>query len=136
MKYFKYLLASLAMSVAVAGLNAAPVLIGHPDLAGVTLEGSSLEAVLLGKNVSLNGTRVVLVLAKSGAAEDTFLKTKINKSDKQLQNHWRRLFMTGGGSAPTNVADEAAVANTVASTPGAIGIVDESAAGDLPILTR
>jgi len=132
----KFLLAVSALAVGALALSAAPVLVGNSSFAGVSLNDSDLEAVLLGKKVSLEGTRVVLVLAKSGDAEEAFLKAKINKSDKQFENHWRRLFMTGGGSAPTNVADESAVAAAVAETAGAIGIVDESAAGDLPVLAR
>jgi len=136
MKRNSHIFGALVALLATLSLYAAPVLVGHPGLAGANLSDSDLEAVLLGKKVSLEGTRVVLVLAKSGDAEDAFLKAKINKSDKQFENHWRRLFMTGGGSAPTNVDDEAAVAATVASTAGAIGVVDESAVGDLPVLAR
>lgn len=117
-------------------LNAAPVLIGNDSLSGVTLNDSDLKAVLLGKTVSLNGKRVVIIIAKSSDGQDEFLKSKAGKTISQFQSHWRRLFMTGAGAAPTTVKDQSELISTVSATSGAIGIVDDSVATELPILAQ
>ncbi|EDY83861.1 hypothetical protein VDG1235_3488 [Verrucomicrobiia bacterium DG1235] len=116
--------------------SAAPVLIGNSSLDGVSLSDSDIQAVLLGKNVSLGGKRVVIVVAKASDGQEAFLKSKIGKTGSQFNNHWRKLFMTGGGVAPTQVAAESDVVSVVAATSGAIGIVDDSLVGGLPVVGK
>ena len=41
-----------------------------------------------------------------------------------FNNHWRRLAMTGGGTAPKAFDKEEDLRKFVAETPGAIGFVD------------
>lgn len=135
MNLYKSLALAAAASLSIAA-HAAPVLVGNGDMSGVSLSDSDLEAVLLGKTVSLNGKRVVIVLAKSSSAQEEFLKSKVGKTDSQFNNHWRKLFMTGGGVAPTQVDGETDIVSKVASTSGSIGIVDESNVGNLSVLAR
>ena len=116
--------------------GAAPVLAGHASFAGQTLDDDVIKAVLLGKRVTIGDTRVVIVIAKSGEAQDAFLKEHVGMTTGQFQNHWRRLFMTGGGTAPKVVESEAAAAAAAAETAGAIVIVDEAAAASLAVLAK
>ncbi|EDY83249.1 hypothetical protein VDG1235_2874 [Verrucomicrobiia bacterium DG1235] len=125
-----------AIALSCSAVSAAPVLIGNASLEGVSLSDSDMQAVLLGKNVSLGGKRVVIVVAKASDGQENFLKSKIGKTGSQFNNHWRKLFMTGGGVAPTQVGAEADVVSKVSSTPGAIGIVDDSVAGGLPVIGK
>ncbi len=127
-------LTALFTTLAIAG-HAAPALVGHPSLAGQSLDAAGAKAVLLGKNVKLGDERVVIIVVKDSAAQESFLKTIVGMNSGQFQNHWRRLFMTGGGSAPKVVADEAEAAALAAVTPGAICIIDSAAAGSLPVLS-
>lgn len=122
--------ALLAASLAKADL----ALIGNKQLAGQTLDADGAKAVLLGKKVTLNGARVVVVIVKSSPAQDQFLQATVGMTTAQFQSHWRRLFMTGGGTAPKLVDNEADAAKTAGETAGAIAIADASAAGDLPVL--
>lgn len=122
--------ALLAASLAKADL----ALIGNKQLAGQTLDADGAKAVLLGKKVTLNGARVVVVIVKSSPAQDQFLQATVGMTTAQFQSHWRRLFMTGGGTAPKLVDNEADAAKTAGETAGAIAIADTSAAGDLPVL--
>lgn len=115
-------------------LQGAPVLVGHAVLQGQTLDAEGIKAVLLGKRIMLGDTRVVIVIAKSSPAQDTFLQAHIGMTSSQFQNHWRRLFMTGGGTAPKIVEDEDAARKLVVATPGAISVMDASKAEGLPIL--
>ena len=114
--------------------QAKPALVGHDGLSGESLSGSDLKAVLLGKRVTIGSERVVIIVAKASAAQDEYLKANIGMTTKQFQNHWRRLFMTGGGSAPKLVDDEAAAIELAAKTPGAICVGDDGSATGLSIL--
>lgn len=129
-------LSAVVIAGAYSTLSAAPVLVGNTSLDGVSLSESDVKAVLLGKKVSLNGKRVVIVMAKASDDQETFLKGKVGKTGSQFNNHWRRLFMTGGGTSPTQVSDVSTVVSTIAATTGAIGIVDESAVGGLSIIAK
>jgi hypothetical protein len=113
---------------------AAPALVGHSNFAGQTLDAETVKAVLLGKRVAIGDTRVVIVIAKTSEAQEAFLKKHAGMTGSQFQNHWRRLFMTGGGSAPKVVDDEAAALKLAAETPGAVAIGESANAGSLAVL--
>lgn len=119
-----------------ATLHAAPALAGHPSLEGQTLDAEGVKAVLLGKRVTLGDARVVIVIAKAGEAQENFLKTHVAMTTSQFQNHWRRLFMTGGGSAPKIVETEADAVKLAADTPGAVVVADSAATGPLAVLAN
>jgi hypothetical protein len=126
---------SLLCAAAVAS-RATPALVGHAGLAGQTLDAELVKSVLLGKKVAIGDTRLVLVIAKAGEAQEAFLKSHVGMTTGQFQNHWRRLFMTGGGSAPKIVETEADAINLAGDTAGAIVIADTSASGGLPVLAN
>ncbi|MCC5021539.1 MAG: hypothetical protein J6386_01390 [Candidatus Synoicihabitans palmerolidicus] len=117
-------------------LSAGPALIGHAGLAGKALDADTAKAVLLGKAVKIGSERVVIIVAKDSTAQENYLKSIVGMSSGQFQNHWRRLFMTGGGSAPKVVTTEAEAVALAAKTAGAVCIVDSAAAGDLPLLSQ
>ncbi len=132
---FRCLLALTAGLLTIAGvLHAEPALVGHPGLKGQTLDAEGVKAVLLGKRVTIGDARVVIVIAKSGAAQDAYLQSHVAMTTSQFQNHWRRLFMTGGGSAPKIVESEADAAKLAAETPGAVAVLDSASAGALAVL--
>lgn len=128
---------SLALAfafLAAAHAPAAPALLGHPGLKGQTLDPDAAKAVLLGKRVSLGDNRVVIIIAKSGAAQEKLLNQTVAMTPSQFQNHWRRLFMTGGGSAPKIVETEADALKLSAETPGSIVLGDDTNLGSLVVL--
>jgi len=110
------------------------MLAGHAGLKGQTLDDDGVKAVLLGKRITLGSTRVVIVFARQGEVQDAFLQPHLGMTTNQFQNHWRRLFMTGGGSAPRIVETEADARKLAAVTPGAILIADSAHAAGLAIL--
>ncbi len=136
MNYRRFIALSALAAASLSSLSAAPVLVGNSELAGITLNDSDVEALLLGKTITLGGKRVMIVLAKDSAGQEEFLKTKIGKTNSQFEKHWRRLFMTGGGSIPKSVDSESSLVEKIGSVSGAIGIVDESMTGDLPVLAH
>lgn len=132
--WIRLLLATCALVIA-PSLLAEPVVVAHKGLAGQNLDAESVKAVLLGKKVTVGSTRVVIVIAKTSAAQEQLLKDTVAMTTSQFQNYWRRLFMTGGGSAPKIVEDEAEACKLAADTPGAVTIADAGKAGDLAILS-
>jgi len=118
-----------------AALQAEPTLVGHAGLAGQMLDDDGIRAVLLGKKVTLGSARVVIVMARVGDAQNAYLQSHDGMTTSQFQNHWRRLFMTGGGSAPRIVETEADARKLAAETPGAIVIIGASGASGAAGLT-
>jgi hypothetical protein len=127
---------ALLIAGSTTSLFAAPALLGHKELAGQALDAESAKAVLMGKKVALGNTRVIIVIAKASATQDTFLQAHVGMTTSQFQNHWRRLFMTGSGSAPKIVDTEADAIKLAAATPGAVVIADTAAAADLTVLAE
>jgi hypothetical protein len=128
-------LAGLISLVAAFSLQADPALLGNKGLSGQTLDAVGVKAVLLGKKVSLGSVRVVIVIIKSSDNQDAFLKDHVGMTSDQLQTHWRRLFMSGGGSAPKVVNTEADALKLIAETPGAVAICDSSKADGLVVIS-
>jgi hypothetical protein len=122
-KNFLRALALLAMTVTPA--FAAPAIIGNKNIAAEKLDGSTVKAVFLGKKVSWDtGGRVVLAVLKAGPVADEFLQKAAEMNASAFNNHWRRLAMTGGGTAPKFFEKEEELRKFVAETPGAIGFID------------
>jgi hypothetical protein len=119
-----------------SSLLAEPALAGHAGLKGQTHDAEGVKAVLLGKRLTLGEARIVIVIAKASAAQDAFLQLHVAMTTSQFQNHWRRLFMTGGGGAPKIVETEAEACKLASETPGAIVIADTTALGGLAILAN
>ena len=136
MKIIRFTLLISLLFAAAAATRATPALVGHSGLAGQTLDAELVKSVLLGKKVAIGDTRLVLVIAKASEAQEAFLKSHVGMTTSQFQNHWRRLFMTGGGSAPKIVETEADAIKLAGDTAGAIVIADTSASGGLPVLAN
>jgi hypothetical protein len=133
--FYRFLLSCAALGLA-ASLHAEPTLAGNKAFAGQSLDADGVKAVLLGKKITIGDARVVIVIAKEGAAQDAFLQSHVAMTTSQFQNHWRRLFMTGGGSAPKIVETEAEACKLVAETAGAVTVADSASAGALVVLAK
>ena len=126
-------LALLALTTATA--FAAPTIIANKNVASEKLDAATTKAVFLGKKVSWDtGGRVVLAVLKAGTVADEFLGKAVEMNASAFSNHWRRLAMTGGGTAPKFFEKEEDLRKFVAETPGAIGFVD-SANADASVAT-
>ena len=118
-----------------ARLQADPVLAGNKGLNGQTLDADAIKAVLLGKRATVGDARVIVVIIKASDGQESFLKDKVGMTTDQFNTYWRRLYMTGGGSAPKNVDTEEDAIKLVAATPGAIVILDQAKAEGLSLLS-
>ena len=118
-------LAVLFASLSLAG--AAPVIIVNKSIEKEKIDAATLKSVLLGKKVAWDsGGRAILAVLKSGPVADEFLKGAVDMSGSSFNNYWRRLAMTGGGTAPHSFEKEEDLRKYVADTPGAIGFVDSA----------
>jgi ABC-type phosphate transport system substrate-binding protein len=124
--YLRRLLAAVMLFVS-ASAFAAPALIGNKNVASEKLDAATVKAVFLGKKVAWDGAgRVTLAVLKGGPVAEDFLKGAVEMSVSAFNNHWRRLAMTGGGTAPKSFEKDEEVRKFVAETPGAIGFVDSA----------
>jgi len=114
----------LAFLACALSAHAAATVIGNKNLAGEKIDAATLKAVFLGKKVAWDSAgRVTLAVLKGDLAEE-FLKATTDMSAGQFTNHWRRLSMTGGGTAPKFFEKADELRKFVSETPGAIGFVD------------
>lgn len=132
----RFLLLAAGVLALALSTRAEPALIGNSGLKGQALDADGVKAVLLGKRITLGDARVVIIIAKAGDAQEKFLTSHVAMTTSQFQNHWRRLFMTGGGSAPKVVETEADACKLAAETPGAVTIADSASAGGLAALAQ
>ncbi len=110
---------------------AGPILIGHPGIPDNALSQGEVQKVFLGKTGNWSdGSRVVLSMLGKGDLSDGFFKTYVKKSSKQFTTFWKKAVFSGTGEMPTEFATEAELVAYVASTPGAVGYVDEATAHD------
>lgn len=132
---FKHKLGALAFAAFVATAPAAPAVIANKNVAAEKIDAATLKAVFLGKKVAWDSAgRVVLAVLKSGPVADDILQKAAEMNSSAFNNHWRRLAMTGGGTAPKAFDKEEDLRKFVAETPGAIGFVD-SANADASVVT-
>lgn len=107
--------------------SAAPALIANKNVASEKVDTATLKAILLGKKIAWDSSgRIVLAILKSGPIADESLKQYADLTASAFNSHWRRLAMTGGGTAPKFFEQDAEVRKFVAETPGAIGFVDSA----------
>jgi ABC-type phosphate transport system substrate-binding protein len=131
------LVALVLLALAGTPAFAAPALIGHKNVAAEKLDATTLKAVFLGKKVAWDGAgRVTLAILKSGPVADEFLKGAVEMNASAFNNHWRRLAMTGGGTAPKAFDKEEELRKFVAETPGAIGFIDSGHADDSIVVLK
>jgi ABC-type phosphate transport system substrate-binding protein len=117
--------ALIALSTTLAG--ASPVIIANKSLEKEKLDASTVKSVFLGKKVAWDtGGRVMLAVLRNGPVADDFLKASVDMNASGFNNLWRRLAMTGGGTAPKSFESEEEVRKYVAATPGAVGFVDSA----------
>jgi len=116
---------------------AAPALIGNKNVAAEKLDAATVKSIFLGKKVAWDGAgRITLAVLKGGPVAEEYFKSAVGMAASAFNNHWRRLAMTGGGTAPKSFEKEEDLRKFVAETPGAVGFVDRANADDsVAILT-
>lgn len=108
------------------------VVIGSPGLSVDSLTREQVRAIFLGKKLRLPSGEQVSVLAPQG---DSSLKTRfyrdiLGKTPRQVKIHWAKVRFQGKLQPPKHLADDEAVKEAVAYSPGMIGIIRNTAVDD------
>ncbi|KLD78108.1 phosphate ABC transporter substrate-binding protein [Xanthomonas hyacinthi] len=118
-------LALLAPLSAVAGAIVAakdsPVTIANVDEA---------KKVFLGRQASSGGKTLLLHYQKNPAVRGEFETKVLGKTGADLAGYWSKLIFTGKATAPTEVADDAAVKAKLKGNPAAVGYISDAAVDD------
>lgn len=105
--------------------------IRHPEGSDPALSADDVKAVLLGNKVRWNSGGIVqLAVLTAGAAHDKVMADYAQRSADQFDKYWKKQVFTGKGVMPKQLADEAALIDYVATTPGAFGYVSAGAVTD------
>ena len=107
--------------------SAETVLIMNPDLAGEALSNNDLLRVYaMKKRTWSNGEPVVVFTLPNKSAEHRdFVYSYLKMQPHHLSRLWHKLVFSGTGTKPEVVADSQEMLEKVASTPGAIGYLDD-----------
>lgn len=102
----------------------AEVAVAHPSVPVAQLVQDELRDTLLGRTkIWDGGVPVVLVLSRERSDDDSM--TEISGRDlNRLLRGWKRLAFSGAGQMPQVVSDRQAAIAAVASTRGAVTILD------------
>lgn len=120
-----------AASVFSARVYGQVLVIANPGVKSAEVSKSDLKDVFNGAAQSFkDGSHIVPVLLKGGAANEDFLSAYIGKSDSAFKATWRSLVFSGQASMAKTVDTEAAMVEYVAHTPGAVGYIGKSAPHD------
>ena len=100
------------------------VVVSNKNVKASDVTSDELKEVFSGEKTSLkDGSHVVPVTLKGGAAHDAFLRRFVGKNDAAFRAAWRSLVFTGQAAMPKTFDTEAQLLDYVAATPGAIGYV-------------
>lgn len=117
----------LASITLAATAHAGVVLVGNPGI-GAALSADQAANLYLGKGSKLpNGANAVVFELENGDPLRVEFHAKVTgKSEAQLQSYWSRLVFTGKGTPPPQLKDAAQMKYSIASTPNAVGYIDEA----------
>lgn len=105
--------------------------ITHPQGADTALSTDDAKAILLGNKVRWSGGGgIQLAVLTTGPAHDKVMADFAQRSADQFDKYWKKQVFTGKGVMPRQFADEAALIEYVAATPGALGYVSAAAVND------
>jgi len=112
--------------------SAAVKVIVNPEGAESKITREDLARILLGKKTLWeSGSRIVpCMLEENTPGGEAFLDTTLKKTVAQYRAYWKRLLFSGGGAPPRTFHTSAQVIDFVAKQPGAIGVVEATAADD------
>lgn len=116
----------MTLLLAASGARAGAVIVG-PNTKVDSLEAEAVKRVFLGREANLGGAPTQVVFHKTGSLRDDFDTSVLGKPGAQLTSYWSKLVFTGKAKAPHELGSDAEVKAKVASTPGAIGYIQDSA---------
>ena len=100
----------------------------HPDVNATKVTQAEISRIFLGKKTFWeSGARISpALLHEESPLTESFLEENLKKTVRQYRAYWKRHLFSGQGTAPKTFPSSKQVADYVAATPGAIGIIDQS----------
>lgn len=120
---FKPLLLSASLML-ISAAHAGTVVIGNANIS--TADAKEVKKVFLGKKEEIAGVSVTPVMNADKAATDGFFDKIIEQAPDAFNAYWAEKTFKGQGTKPKELANDAAVKAHIASTPGAIGYINDS----------
>jgi ABC-type phosphate transport system substrate-binding protein len=106
--------------------HAGVAVIANPSVGDGSSE-KDIKKVFMGKKSELAGTVVTPVDQKEGSsARKAFYEGVVDLSEDEVKAYRTEMVFTGKGTPPKELANDAAVKSFVATTPGAVGYIDDS----------
>jgi ABC-type phosphate transport system substrate-binding protein len=124
---------TVALSVAPAAMAQGETkVIVNPDVEVSAITQAEIARIYLGKKTFWDsGDRIEpSLLDEESPLTGPFLEENLKKTVRQFRAYWKRHLFSGQGTAPKTFASSKLVADFVAASPGAIGIVDGSYTDD------
>lgn len=128
---FKLVFVALLSLACAANSWAEVSVIVHPSISD-SASKKDISRIFLGKSKALPGGHKVtpISLSEGNSARDEFNEVVLRKSDSQLKSYWSKLIFTGKGQPPSELENDAAAVDKVASDPNSIGYVDSASVTD------
>jgi ABC-type phosphate transport system substrate-binding protein len=124
--------ALLALSDAGQGADKLPfAVVVNTESKLARISDDELLRIFLGKKTLWEETSTRIqpaLLEEELPVAQAFLESTLKKSVSQYRAYWKRLLFSGGGSAPRTFRSSAQVIDFVTRQPGAIGVVESTAA--------
>lgn len=125
----KKLILSLAL-LSASTFAADWALVANPAVSATSVSKADLKRIYTGKKSQLGSGKVVpVMLTESNPAAAAFLQEVLGMSGAEYKKFWVDAQIKGEGSAPMNQKSSAAAVAIVSELPGAIAVVEKSAAG-------
>src|SRR5579864_295858 len=100
------------------------LIVANVSLRASAISSTELREVFTGVRSRLDdGTRVIPVALKGGAAHEIFLRNHLGEGPDDFRTRWRKAVFTGEGAMLKEFGSESDLLRYVAATPGAIGYV-------------
>jgi hypothetical protein len=116
----------LIASFVATNLYAEVVIVAHPTVGDANAK--AIKKLFLGKSNELAGVNAIPVDQTLGSANRTeFLKKFLDQTPEDNKAHWTEQIFTGQATPPKEIGDDAKVKAHIASTPGTVGYINESA---------
>jgi ABC-type phosphate transport system substrate-binding protein len=103
----------------------------NPQGTDASISAADVKSILLGNKTKWDGGGLVkLAVLTPGATHDAVMQTYVQRSADQFDKYLKKQVFSGKGVMPTQAADDAAMIDYVAKTPGALGYVSAGAVTD------
>lgn len=107
------------------------VVIANPSVSVESLARNTIAEIYMNTKTRWDdGGKIQVVMLKTGATHDTFVREMLQTTAERLTTLWKKVVFTGAGTPPKILKQETDVIAFVSETPGAIGYIDAATPHD------